>query len=965
MGDGYVHGNDPNDGKIRYNNVTTGNRDHQTGSFEMNPAKMTARYGYVSGIAGDASTGSWFESAVWGPTGGKVFSLSNQRDGHFIGKDYFYYVNGKTLEFYNRSGSQVGSWQHKQGITDIAEAEHTLNRGPKSYGSAVNGTVENQAGEPVPNATVRIMGVDKTQLSVDPSQYDQKADELLAEAENVTPPEWERDPDLESQFKENESVEYVAVDTKAEWSLRGRDVEDTTVGLNDDLVELGDYNTVVDPGDTIVLSVWKPSKEAIAEDGVDSDHLGRTVPEERTIVIEQIGPGGDVIDTTTRNTTPTVEITTAANLGTKTHHTVDLDVSTGFYRVYVQNKSEQSTMIAVGDPEQMLKTWETDLKDKANASAAKADRLEELIQEDKKLKNWTVQTDENGSWSKDIPADYITVAVTAYKGPYDKMTKGPDNATVQDIRAYYETTDYNGSVAVAPAPTKVSPPESGVTITVAEQTAPPRTDTNVTANLQDLLEEYLQNRSLTDVSGAVQQALEDYDRAELEDDYERYRAIIEGNDALRERYNELLDEQDLEPTDADPSTIPRSELETRVQMQEQTWYETSSTMGVEETSTDVGQETISAAMEVAESVTAEDVTVIAHYSNGTSQTVADEYVTVDQSLTGSGSTVQVTDFPVGESDPAAVTFEFRVANENGIAKARETIENPQSNASAPDLKTISFSTLEPGPDETVGIEVIPADDSTFQNVTNVTVYGPDNAEISTDAITDGTETSFTTSGAGTYRIVLTMSTTGSSETFTEVIRLSAADVNRNADPTVRLVDTHSGVVPLTGDGLEEAEVKTTARGDVTIAPVVSDDITGLDIFVQAVATKESNIAVRLLQPDGSSYRKSVGVRIHTTRLSDDAYVYRNEEPITSEGGPAGSREDQPDQTRIDTFTESDGSLQVTTIEDPGPLQQAEWLYRTTSPFQPFTVLPDWPVGPGLGASAGVLVVAGVATRRRR
>jgi len=281
----------------------------------------------------------------------------------------------------------------------------------------LNGTAENQNGEPCVNCTVRIMGVDKTKLDVNPTRYQEKADELLAEAENVTPPAWDPDRQLTGQdgYARANDTEYIAVHTRSDWNLRGNPYANGTKVSNAE-VNLGQPHIQVDPDETITLSVWDPEREAAFEDTVDSELFGRTVPESRTLVVQELGPGGDIISNTTRQTQPTIEITNVvSNQGTKTHYTATLNVDTGFYRVYPPDHPERSIVVLKGNEETLVQSWETDLENEHDRLSAKAERFQELIQEQNKLKTWTTTTDENGSWSQSIPSDYITVTPRALR----------------------------------------------------------------------------------------------------------------------------------------------------------------------------------------------------------------------------------------------------------------------------------------------------------------------------------------------------------------------------------------------------------------------------------------------------------------------------------------------------------------------------------------------------------------------
>jgi len=95
-----------------------------------------------------------------------------------------------------------------------------------SSGTGLNGTVRDQSGDPVANATVVGWGVDYSNISASGAQSkEEKARELIQESKNVRPKSFDADLQLAgSEGKLSKTGErYVAVHTAGDWALRGVD----------------------------------------------------------------------------------------------------------------------------------------------------------------------------------------------------------------------------------------------------------------------------------------------------------------------------------------------------------------------------------------------------------------------------------------------------------------------------------------------------------------------------------------------------------------------------------------------------------------------------------------------------------------------------------------------------------------------------------------------------------------------
>jgi len=204
-------------------------------------------------------------------------------------------------------------------------------------------------------------------------------------------------------------------------------------------------------------------------------------------------------------------------------------------------------------------------------------------------------------------------------------------------------------------------------------------------NLENLLNDQSQR-----LESVLQQ--QNASRETLESTYRTLNNVSQHNEDVRERANELLGEDELT---IDPDEATDAELRERVTALEQALQEQRDSIPDDGTDTSTSEDTVSAVARFAGELTKEQVSVIAHYSNGTSKPVSDEYLRVDQSagtIAGVGSTaVHVEDYPAG--DAASVQFEWLTARENGVGRATARVDNPLVNSEAPAIDSVRVSTL--------------------------------------------------------------------------------------------------------------------------------------------------------------------------------------------------------------------------------------------------------------------------------
>ena len=799
----------------------------------------------------------------------------------------------------------------------------------------LSGQVTNQNGQPVSNATVTVTGIDREQLNVNPSELDSRAQEILNELENSRPPEFSADRTLvggDGLFTDA-STPYVAAHPKADWGL----------AAYTDTPQLGNPRVQLPAGEEIALSVWDPTSGGFLQDGVNSDLPGGTA-DDTDIVIESVDHTGDTVDTRTVETDTTYDVGLAGG----EHQLATTSLPAGFYRVYPEDNPETGYVIVVGDPQDIANSIQTDLKNEAGQYTAQAEAAREYLNNDV-LVQYTTTTNANGSFSVDVPDSVTRVSVQAHKAP-PGLQQDPQNTSLQDVREFYAVTDYNGSYVVPAEAGTYSVPTNDITIDVVETEAPKFADLGRFSNATEAFQALLQNLSYSDLPGPIQQRLDELDRGQLEETSERLQLLTNQNSELEARVEELTNRDLSEITINDSSD---EELREQIQAQQQAINELRSTIESSESTAEVASGAANSSATFAESLTEEQVRVVAQFPNGTSKEVPMEYITVDQSvgsIVGQGGTqVAVENYPVG--DASGVQFAYTVATEKGIGKTSTSATDPTADAIG--LDAISLSSLRPGPDEQVDVTLVGDDETQVMNITNVRAVAPDGTEL--DTSTDGPQTAtFTTSGEGRHYVEVEFQTaSGGQGTLTH--RIAAADVDQDMPPGVRVKQTPFGTLAVVGDGYEAGSVEVSNGGqqiDVT-AQVGADADAPARTHLYAHGADlppTSTLSVDIVRGDQQrAVQRHIEVTAHLPAISSDkATLYRGDDALPREGeGKLASVSTSADETTIVTVTDARGSLQLETNSNPGRFERISWWIDRNTPDFSLGILGQVPVLPTL------------------
>ncbi|WP_227132325.1 hypothetical protein [Halorubellus salinus] len=931
-------------------NLSTGTEEWSAGggdgSLDSSTPNAVASNGdlvaapHTSGISFlDADTGSKVENE----------SLSSQpravmfEDGYFWAGD----VDGDVLRYSSDGTTKQSFSVQSEDVSYLTRIETSA--GSKG-GNEFSGVVKTTEGAPCANCTVRVAGVDHSQITLqNAASLEERADNLLEQARNAKPPQWDSDVSLTGSggLFGDVSSEYPAVHSKADWGLEKW--EDTT-SLGDPLVE-------VPANQPVVLSSWDPTKSSLIESEVNADLRGKTT--DSPIQLTHLDPAGDGLKT---ETIPLSQEYQVGVVATSTHSYATVELSPGFYEVSVKNSSVSYTIVA-GDPNEIAAEISKKLLNREDELRKHAKQMRERFNSSKFVAE-TVVTSENGSFSVSLPSNVQTVSATAYKVP---AGMDPSNATRADIREYYNTMNISRATVdveeeepfvvshhdltradanltseadlddVVPAfylpagEVREDVPASNVTLEVYKTDIPKYADPGITANRSQLRDWFLSNLTYGDLPPALQDRW-NATRERLNETREKLKNITAANEELRSWFEKLLAEQRnttvekvrVQIRDADKT---KEELREEVGALRQAIAELESTVSIDEPEVSAQSDNVSLAWTLPGALDSANVSVLAHYANGTTRSVPSKYVAVDEgTLPGQGDVVRVSEFPLGDSDPASVQFELMAASSEGWATSSEVVKNPSFSGELPSIDSISLSTVNPGPKENVTVRVSPSERGSWKQITNVSVLGPDGSTIGTGPVENGSSFAFTTAGAGVHTAQITAETTGGS-TVEIPVRIKAVGREVDAPPTLSVKESPVGEYVLTSAEFERAEVSTEnarERVQVTAQLPNGDGVPSeVSVHLEELSTPgDSTVSVKFVRGENEeSVTQHVPVTVHMAAPSGNLLLWRNGQAVSNDGGSWGQANIQSDQLVIKTFTDDTGDLTLQKQNDAGLLAQ--------------------------------------------
>ena len=795
-----------------------------------------------------------------------------------------------------------------------------------TLGSAtVSGTVTDQYGEPVPNATVQAVGI--TESALDGDDLAAEADALLDDLSDPIPDAFDPDADLADQFA-NADATYAAVHPATDWAPGGVSIGSGAVTPS--VTPSLDTPDVVLPADEqLVVSTWDASETGglTSQDGVDGSLPGATTAE--PVVIEQLGPTGETTHTRTVDPQPVVEVTALANIGSKTHEAAVVDLPPAIYRVHPEGTPETSVTVAVGDPEALANTIESDLRDEADRLTARSDRLQSLASAGD-LTDLSAETNAAGEYSMDVPSGVEAVHLQAFGVDSDTQAilgSDPVNASLTDVRDAY-SDGYTGTVALSTASVRATPPDDRADLTVQRLDAPPVAspdafEDRLDAWVNDTLDTRLSDFESTFVDDLTGTDLSRDDLVAVHEDLDALREQNADLDArLRDRFDELIES---------PGNADRGALREEVDAIQAAIADLQHTIDTEPPTSDLSDGTIGYETVFDTAIPADAIAVTATYGDGTTDRIPDEYVTIDERGLGpfSSTMVAIEEYPVPDGTQVA-DVRVQVAGAERLGESRDRVTSDALDAEVGSLNAITVSTLDPGPDDRVTLGVDAEGQTQIVDVVARNAAG----ESVEATVSDDDQATVHTDGQGTHTIALTYEQAGVD--VTETLRVEAGSSAGSTPATVRVAEGASGTYAITS-GLAGATVDASgdeltieARAEAGDAPSV------VHLHPQSVMSGDTDaLDVEVVQSDGeTTLDRHASVFVHTTGLDDDALLWRGDAPITRGGDTQyGEVLDRGDgKLVVSTYTDASGAVTLDVRHEPGVLDRLQHWTATRSPI---------------------------------
>ncbi len=813
----------------------------------------------------------------------------------------------------------------------VLEVEASSSIPASSGGSPdLNGTVSTQTNDGVANATVQLT------MSKEPSIP--QADTQLDELSNPIPAAYEEQIrngfDLlgGDGYLENNDGAYAAIYDPSDLGL--------TYQASADLSEPKVTN--IEPGEEQALII-SDTEASCGVLGFETNEYNQQIPgcvqPEGNVTIEKLSGTGEVV------ATDSVSVEEAGNQrdfgGPTNVHYATYTFAEGIYRVSAETEDGDgiSYLTKAGNPTPDFNRYARNVE---GAFTSQTESLRDAIDQDL-LEVKTVTTNETGYWEASVPDNAKLVTVSARKAP--GVAVDPANLTYENMSDAYNAEDSPNASVYLPSRTKrVSPPAQNVDVTLREVAFPGFADMDRLQTRLQELKNKLNNLTMDDLPQQLLQRMETESRDDLANAWGSLRGTLVNYEPAREAYLEISDREEVPTADE----LSKSELQAAIQNANVAITRSSSTGQLTEMASETTEDTISQTWElVGIPLDQANVSVVADYSNGTSRVVDDEYIETSSGIVGA-DTISVEEFPLGEDDPEQVSFRLRVAGADEFASKTTAALNPTFSGEVPSIDAVEVTSLQPGPDDRVTVEVHPDSESTFRGVEEMTVRGPDGETIATSNISDGTTASFTTDGAGVHSIRFTIEST-SGDTFTDVVQIEAADTDETLRPSIYAHSGPLGTYALVGDGFESGDVETTSTGSIEIVGQLGNDAevpNTVDVFAEGVDVgTESATTVRIVRGESrQGVRANVPIVFHTPMLNspDDARSHKtlvraNGNPVAWDGSTRyGVVEQDNDGASIRAFTADNGVLTLSLDNTPSWWERTNFSWDTNYPWLPLT-----------------------------
>lgn len=835
----------------------------------------------------------------------------------------------------------------------------------------VEGKVVDKSGLPVSNATVELYAMNP---AFDASDYGEFGDdttqsELLDRLTNPTPKGFSSDKFSAKEIEAGSDIIYPVVS-------RPSDLE--TGILGGIFGGLTGSDVIYENDETLLFTAWDASDTSIIPRTTEDPFPGFHISERKDIELHRLDYRGDRMSEIELTTRPIAGTLIGQNL-----HGARLDssnIEAGYYEVEVAEEDQFSYMIQIGSKEEMRKAYLPNLNnDKGDATEIKK-QIQKLKKNDDLVQLRTV-TDENGHFvfdSSELPGNNLG-EIMAYKHP--EVISSPDldgPATLKTIRSYYseqlEKDEIPAQIMSTSEPVRTPIPRQGIELEL-EKFTPEGISISEEKEAKNQTKEQMDNENFGELQGRISDLeskvddlmsnLNESDKQEYIKDLEEKRNELK--DIIDKNKNSISDLEDQikgdsripdvekpaipSPYDGDGgSNLPDYEdsvedlqssglNETEVaQIMNEQVSDLESTLANQQdeidfirdevdTDTDVIDEgtpnessTVDLTLPIDSSlldssdITKENVVVKAIHSNGETDLVPDENIDIDTSMI-TNDVIRIEDYELPEG-VAQTNFVAEIVTSDSTGTSPSVpVENPIVSGSVPEIDNIDVNSLTPFKGQSVVMDV------TFEEAGEIV-----DAEVETSSEKNVTPTvsdnkiEFKTVAYGEHKVNYVVEDSQGNQ-YNNSVSLFADDIDRDINPSVRVVEDTSGIYTITGDGAEYASVERTGDGVDIGINTEEDDRTPIRIYGHAVSNTH-NYDIQLLKEEGEALAEERTILLHVPSVGENTLVYRNDEPIVLGSGKV--QETDTNSNIIRTFTESDGSVKIRKSPDPGLLEEVSY-----------------------------------------
>ncbi len=879
---------------------------------------------------------------------------SGQDDASFDADHFYPFLGGDGVD----SGS--GNWTLSDYTVDFPGGEEIT-----VTGSEISGRVVDQNGNPVEDATITAWGVREVALNESKAaSLEEQAQELIDETTNPLPSSWDPDYDLENHY-ESANGKYLLVHESADFGLQGLGVQQLSSSVDEPTLQ-------ADSDQQVVLSLWDPSQEEgfLGGNQIDNSFPGATTS--GNLVVEQLGPTGETTDRTVYSTS------TIATVGNRfDQHDIPgvrTSLPTGVYVAYPEGARERGYTFVVGSPDELRSAWTSELENEANQLTDRAKRIRDLLNQDHVVRT-TAKTDANGSFSVSINSQVVTADVKAMKadGQFLETVQDP---TIEDLRRY-QTNGYNGTFYLpSPKPKTVNPPAKSVTVTVYRSPEVPFGNMSSFADLQAWLQNQRLNETVSDLKTEYTQRLDEMERQNLERIYSDHRSLVETVPGAKSRYLDRSSFSEIQA--AEDLTNEELSRETRHMQLALSDVDQVQPPEVGDDPIEISDGELNAEYPIPAGINPDTVSPEIHWSDGTVEPIGEEYYSVESSgVPGfGGQTLVIDGYPIDESDPAAFDIRIQGGGEDGRLNDRISGTNPAFGGAVPGINAIDFSTLAPGPSETVYVDIQAASDTGYGKLVKAEAWNDDGTQLTASVDSSKDRASFVTDGEGIHQVRLTFQNTQGDQ-FVVSQRIRAHEQSRSDPATVRAAQSTLGVYAVTGEELASGRIK--QSGGTLQIDAIADSSGGPGLLVvkpaNAMDGDETTFDIAVLHgSDEQEVSAHVRLRIHLENVEkDSALFWRSEpstfgEPVTWDGDTRYGRVSWQGEGKavLQTYSLEDGTADITVVQSPNMLQSGQHRIARTFNGLPFVGGMTIPSGFAIPSGGFVgLGFAGIAVRRRR